>query len=298
MTVRIESQKAMTAATKSLAVCYLCGKSVAESVPSDISVEHVIPKGTLPRLDKLPPEVTPIGEAWPITLRVHKDCEKAIKAKYDHVFVELHRAAARNEMGDTSRGRGTLRKLLPLDAHKSSLPLLNAEAALKSISLCVKGLHAALYGAAVPVEKRIWIWGPTRFVSPKSRRPIEQQIALDDKLSNNVLRMLVGAIDTNVWDGITAWSGTVVYKCFWTLRPIPKEDRFLCLWGLGTADTAQWSMQMFCDVRPWHGMYRSPTLPPGASLITDEALAQMDGVAAKRQSSQTIRSMFDRNGRA
>ena len=271
---RIESQKEMQNARRTLTFCYLCG----EDLPSDkarrveeVTGEHVIPRSLLgdPPGDQ--------ATTWPVELDAHRQCEELEKQHVDHwlkLFQEIHVKPSEQW---TQPGH-----LHNLPVHPSQVVHPDTGEMLPAFTGCndllngvwrwIKGLHAALYLQYLSHDADHLVLPPVPACSNQDGGP-----TLDDtEQQSHVIRQMVTLAESlDKWDGITAWGGALRYRCVWWQRADPTgKPNWMCFWALTFPFVAEWSRQVLGpgSERPWHGWYVCEARPTYSAWLASEDL--------------------------
>jgi hypothetical protein len=289
MPIRIETQKAMQEAAKSLRFCYLCGQEFAGRAPTQ--VEHVVPRG-------LVSEAGPDKGLWPIALRVHPRCEERLKKAHDQELVILQRGNTSDPTRLGRQDRARMRKAIAkatLDGVPDGVPAIAAEGGFQSIWQMVRGMHASLYRSHLPADTNHRVLSPVPSFSSKSKLSMEEQIEWANSVTDKVLRGISAAIRADEWDGVSAWGKEVRYRCVWHVLPhdVP-APRSMCLWVLDTPQSLAWAELVVGRPVPWHGVYRLADPPPGATDLSDRAV-DLENLFLEKQATKSAIQRLQRS---
>lgn len=270
---RILFQKKMEDTRRSIAFCYLCGEDLPPcnkpGVRQQIIGEHVIPRALLGDVPKNQ------SETWAIKLDVHRQCEQLRKQKVDHWLKLLQEMHIKPNHKWAKLGHIYNMPLRPsqviLSRMRNAVPAFTGCSELfQGVWQWIRGLHAALYLQFLPEE--IWhcSYPPVPACSSQNDGPTLEETETQSYL---ILSNIGLAESLDKWDGITAWSGAVQYRCVWWQCTASTEKRkWICFWTLSFPHLTEWSLQVLPvgSERPWHGYYASVSRPNEAAFLDKE----------------------------
>lgn len=291
MAVRIQTRNAMDLAKQRLCFCYLCGQSLAEQ---DTRTEHVLARGLLDA-DSVS------SSSWPITLRVHAQCDQEHKQPFDSVLIAVQRVHSQSLQSVPKSDRAIVRKRIresETAGVPASLSAYEASACFRSIWASVRGFHASLYQSFLPNDTKRLVFAPAPSFNHREATPIDQQLDRDRWMAERIALANSAATLEGSWDGITAWDERVKYRCVWHPLPESRSSKWLCLWTLSTPQVLSWSRSVTGLETPWRGVYRTSDVPASAAQLTDAAIEKLSADLERRAGLSNVRSILNRAGRA
>ncbi len=271
---RILSQKKMQDTRRSIAFCYLCGGDLSpcnkSGVQQPTTGEHVIPRSLLGDVPKNQ------SETWAIKLDVHQKCEQFEKQQVDHWLKLLQEIHIQPIHKRTKPGHFHNMPIRPSQIIQSQMrnavPVFTGCSELfQGVWQWIRGLHAALYLQFLPVNIWYCSFPPVPACSSQHDGPTFEET---ETLSYLVLSSISLAESLDKWDGITAWNGTVQYRCVcWQCTAATEKLTWICFWTLSFPRLTEWSRQVLPagSERPWHGCYASISRPKDSAFLeTDD----------------------------
>ena len=132
--------------------------------------------------------------------------------------------------------------------------------------LWARGMHATLYGKALPggmsfiTQPPVPIWNHTD-------EDVAEGLAAYEIRRNDLLGFLRVAIHTKHVDEIRAWGGKLLYQCAWRRAFLGTNGGWGCTWALEFPGVHEWAMTARNVDSPWHGYYEIDDLPPNAAVV-------------------------------
>jgi len=272
---RILSQKHMRDTRGRIGFCYLCGESLPPRDKPDsrreIIGEHVIPRSLLGDI--------PMNHshAWAVKLNVHRKCEQSGKQKVDHWLKLLQEVHVKPQ--EKWAKPGYLRNL-PI--YPSQVIYPDTEEILPAFSGCrelfegvwrwIRGIHSALYLHFLPSDVWHFSYPPVPVCSSQNGGPTIEETETQSHLILSIIRH---AESHDKWDGITAWCGSMRYRCvWWQVADREGKPNQMCFWTLTVPRVDEWSRQVLQrgSERPWHGYYLCEKRPNNAAWLRSEDL--------------------------
>lgn len=280
MPIRITTQKQINDVRHGQDRCYLC----AELLPPKGQVgrrqslvsEHVIPSALLG-----PP---PTQGAWPVTLWIHKECEKNHKCLQDQMVKVLQTPVAHlrpTERRFFSSHFGLTKH--QLSGGKIVHGVSGVAAVLKVGHAWARGMFMALYDECLPQVVAEVTHAPVPTFRTGRRHNITGDIRLRDSTSEGVLNYLSPAIQLDLDDRLVAWGGRITFHCAWCENPSDKQLPWMCFWILVVPGALEWSERCTGFPRPWHGTLCLPQRPVNAAIISIERHRQIRSQLEKRR---------------
>ena len=216
---RILSQKKMRDTRQSIAFCYLCGDDLPphgkHCHKRQVVGEHVIPRILLGDVPKNQTDI------WAVELDVHRHCEQQLKQHTDHwlkLFQEMH-----VKPGNEWAKAGHIRNM-PIYPSQvlhpqtgDSIPAFSGCRELfDGVWRWIRGMHAALYLQFLPSDVQHWSYPPVPACSSQHDGPTIAETEMQSHLILSIIDLATKTLDK--WDGVTAWSGELVYRCVWWKR--------------------------------------------------------------------------------
>lgn len=261
---RIETQRQMQAARRALARCYLCGAPLPslELVGRRklICGEHVIP------IALLGPPTCPCP--WPVVLDVHATCEALVKERRDGWISILHQLHTRppDQWPDAGQVLATPVRFSVSTPPGESEPvpvIVGIQEIMKGVADWVRGLHAALYCRPLAAHDRVLVLPPV----PAYNAASGTSIAEARELSAVTIGLVAANVTNGNADGIAAWCGQLRFWTVWCDFQGEQGPRWRAFWTITFPGVLEWSARVTSEVRPWHGVIWSDTLPEGAAVV-------------------------------
>lgn len=268
---RILSQKKMQDTRRLITFCYLCGENLPPrnkpGFRKQTIGEHIIPRTLLGNVPKNQSKI------WPIELDVHRQCEEVGKQPVDHwlkLLQEIH-TKPNNKWAKPGHFKN-----MPLYSSQVIQPQTGK--AVPAFSGCselfqgvwrwIRGLHAALYLQFSPEDICHFSSPPVPACSSQDGGPTLKETEEQSYLIRFIVDL---AKSLDKWDGITAWSDEVQYRCVWKqCASATGKFNWVCFWTLSFPHLNEWSRQVLPtgSERPWHGNYASVSRPNKATFLT------------------------------
>lgn len=140
--------------------------------------------------------------------------------------------------------------------------------ALRGVWTWIRGLHMALYGEYIDDSNPSLVLPPVPGFGMFGSNSQERQHDLQEQYALNTMGIVHAGIVNDRWDGIDAWGERLRYRCVWYQGQGRGFKSWMCFWALNYPDVLKWSGSVTKRVRPWHGLYGRPSLPPDASVVT------------------------------
>ncbi len=271
---RILSQKKMRDTRQSTAFCYLCGGGLPpRGKPGrrqQVVGEHVIPRILLGDAPKSQ------AETWAVKLNVHRQCEQQLKQHADHwlkLLQEMH-----VKPSDEWAKPGHLRNM-PIYPSQVLHPqtgdpvpaFAGCSELFDGVWRWIRGMHAALYLQFLPSDVPHCSYPPVPACSSQHGGPTIAETEMQSHLILSIIDLATKTLDK--WDGVTAWSGVVVYRCVWWKRSaLEGKPNWICFWALTFPRLNEWSRQLLPrgSERQWHGNYACAARPTEAACLETE----------------------------
>lgn len=277
MTILISTQKQMLDKRRSIDECYICGTSLpakGQGWRSKVVAEHVVPR-TL--LGKIP--IKPV-DAWSVVLYVHKECEKNHKNYRDQLMKILQMLGNRSTDDWSKEDIGLLLNEFDIETHSHDgdnqiHSISGVGSAMLAPVLWARGMHATLYGKALPAGMS-FITQPPVPIWNQEDEGIAEGLAAYEVRRDGILGFLRVAMHCNSIDEILAWGGKLQYQCAWRKELLGSSGGWGCSWALEFPGVHEWAMTANNVDSPWHGYYEIDNLPPNASLVGQNEIDQFN----------------------
>lgn len=293
MPKRITTLKEAQIARKSLAWCYICGKTLDGT--GEECAEHVIPKklwGTPPRK---------ASDQWGLILNAHKACEKKWKHDSDEFLCVLLRTLQSHPNAWAESDRPFLLRTITeiaVPGELGNIPIMKDLSILEDgVWTWVRGLHASIHREFLPAETARMVLPPVPRILGNDRASIAKGLEQDEQARVMILGAVEQAWKSGLWDGLSAWGNSIRFYSAWVDLRERDAARYNCMWMLHHDGVPQWSRATTGISVPWHGMYKTTVLPPGACLLEDEALSEVMRVRAAREQAKNVQNLLSKAGR-
>lgn len=268
MPILISTQKQMLDQRRCINECYICGTTLPPKCPgwrSQVISEHVVPRTLLGKVPTKP------ADAWSVVLYVHKECEKNHKNHRDQLMKILQMLGNQSTDDWSKEDIGLLLSEFDIDTqtHDGSKlihSISGVGSAMLAPVLWARGMHAALYGKALPAGMS-FITQPPVPIWNHTDEDVAEGLAAYEVRRNGLLGLLRVAIHTHNVDEIRAWGGKLQYQCAWRKELLGSSGGWGCTWALEFPGVHEWAMTARNVDSPWHGYYEIDDLPPNAAVV-------------------------------
>lgn len=247
--------------------CYLCGERMDIRL-GECSREHIIPRQLL--------GVPKNASSWPPVLKVHRACDAKFKKPNDDLFEMLRRLSTSNPEQWHPRALGELAKLMTkaeFDDFGYRAPVMDGTPAMRAVRAWIGGFYAALYSQPACFTHFVSA-APWPLVPTDAERRLEDRLFEERVFAERIARLFQYAESNGGFDEVSAWSGSVNFRCFWP-RVSSGKVKSYCCYRLEFPGLLEMSQKVRALPIPFLGMFgRAMSAPRGATMLTIPAISK------------------------